>query len=358
MLDGWALVHAPGSPAAVHVWALLGQVLNGIELIVALPGNRPAWLPGSIASLSRLADPNPGERLAWAQRRLPTLARQVQADWLHTGIANTPFLSPIRRTISPVSYSGEQSGEGLADRLRASLGAGGAVQARHMLWPADLDNLPKSSQPLLCRPFVHPDYLAAASTGPDFPLALPETFVLYHGPGDEASLQRLAAAWSWAASSLGAEYPLLAVGLSTAARDRLKRLAIEYSFGATLQILPELPTSAYACLYKACSVLFHPAEIPPWGDPLLLAMACGKPVVAGAAPFVSQRAGPAAYLAPLEEPRTLGAALLTVSIEETLASDLGRRAAEQFSSLPGIEPSLALRELWPAENTRLTGGGR
>jgi len=75
-------------------------------------------------------------------------------------------------------------------------------------------------------------------------------------------------------------------------------------------------------LHPKCQVLFHTPQIKALGKPLLNALARGKPVIAGESDLSDAVDGPGAYLAALDQPRQLCAALLTVIVEDEQASRL------------------------------------
>jgi hypothetical protein len=223
---------------------------------------------------------------------------------------------------------------GLAARLREALSQGGLQRARGLLWPADLPvpetGLPVWSLPPVIPPEFIPPYqqpaAALAEGGPPL-LDLPETYILYHGPNAAADLRRLLDAWSWAAGSLGDYYPLLVVGLDEESRQTLAALLSEYGLVETVRALPELPLTGLASLYAGSAAVFHPAGVSPWGGSLRLALACARPVVALETSLADALVGPAAYLVPLTEDRkagsrSLGAALITVIVEESVSEGL------------------------------------
>jgi glycosyltransferase involved in cell wall biosynthesis len=170
---------------------------------------------------------------------------------------------------------------------------------------------------------------------------------LYHGPGRSGELRRLLETWSWAAGSVGEYYPLILVGLDDAQRSSLGQLAQEYGLEGTIRSLPSLPPSLLAAVYRGCSVLLHPGPVSPWGDPLRLALASGLPVVAAESPLADALVGPAGYLAPAGDPRTLGAALITVLVEDELASRLSQAARQRAAAWKlDLFPERLLETYW------------
>jgi hypothetical protein len=339
--DGWPLVYAPNSPAALHLLALLEAHPSQMACMVALPGESFHPLPSQVVQCSMQAENSEMGRLRWEQRILPRLAVEEQANLVHTTGMRTDLLGRLPVLVSPSAYfeagRPERSGEGragLAGRLGDALGLGGAARARAWLWPADLAP-PRSETPLkIMPPLTHPLFTAGSSTNlPDGRLAeleLPETYVLYHGSGSQAALKRLLDAWSWAAGSLGEYYPLLAAGLDETGRSRLERLAAEYPLEQSVRAFPSLSIESLAALYQGCSAFLYPSPIAAWGDPLRYALSCGKPVIAFEGPEMEAIVGPAAYLvSPSGGSRALGAALISVIVEENLALELAQHALQR-----------------------------
>ena len=76
------------------------------------------------------------------------------------------------------------------------------------------------------------------------------------------------------------------------------------------------------------------------GQLLRWALACGLPVAAASTPEAGSILGDAAYIAPAEDARALGAACLSVLVEEDLAESLkvaGARRAGSYHSGRGVE---------------------
>jgi glycosyltransferase involved in cell wall biosynthesis len=179
--------------------------------------------------------------------------------------------------------------------------------------------------------------LTASPDGKLPALELPETYILYHGPHTSGALRRLLDAWSWAAGSIGEYYPLLLIGLDEAGQRRLFALADELRLSQTIRALPGLPVEAIARLYQGCSALFHPAPVSPWGSAIRAALVCAKPVVALETTLANAVVGPAAYLVQAGEPeraasRALGAALITVIVEEEVSENLSTAARQRAAA--------------------------
>jgi glycosyltransferase involved in cell wall biosynthesis len=163
-------------------------------------------------------------------------------------------------------------------------------------------------------------------------LDVPETFVLYHGPSGRAALHHLLQAWNWAAGPIGDYYPLLLVGLGDGERSIFHEIADKADLGDTVRALPPLSPPALARLVQTCSAVFHPAPASPWSGSVRHALACGKPLVAAETPLTSAMVGAAAYLIPRGDPRALGAAIISVIVEEQLAKQLSDAAARRAAA--------------------------
>jgi len=349
--DGWDLAYQPNSPAALHLLALLGCSPPGVKAVVGLPAGAIHPLPDNVECQILAAPDSPGGRLGWEQRGLLRLKNRSGADLLHT-FARTALFGRKNAVLSPAEAGWERQAPyrggakpGLAARLLEALGQGGLARLRALFWPADLVDVGtqiwRGAPRLLLPPVVHPAFIQSEQPEPGRPeggmlasLSLPETFVLYHGPGNLAALRRLMSAWSWAAGPVGGYFPLLAAGLKEDERLLFAKIASEFELEDTAHSLPALDVHALAALYHASSVVFHPAETSPWGGSLRIALACAKPVVGLETRMTDALLGPAGYLVrgggtAAETSRALGAALITVIVEESLAAGLSEAARER-----------------------------
>ncbi len=174
---------------------------------------------------------------------------------------------------------------------------------------------------------------------------LPESFILYHGPGDRRNLEQLLQAWNWAAAAIGESYPLVVIGLTHQEKDIFFEFVEEYEISDTLRVLPEVKPDLLPHLYQSCTAVFHPAPASPWCGPVRLALAGGKPLVASENSITDAIAGPAAYLASEGDDRALGAALVTVVVEEQVAESLSAAAFQRSANWtsPGFGEQLLVR---------------
>ena len=343
LFDGAPLVWRPNSPAALHLLTLLAQRPREVRALVALPGTPPFPLPEDIQSVQVDTPAHGSGSLFWEQRLLPRMGREQHADLLHVTGENAPLFGRAMTILSPTAPPGGPtpgSRRSMAERLRLAFGQGGRSRARASFWPADLP-LPEGREHspagvahfVKLPPSVNPAFKEAA-IAPD--LELPEDFILYHGPLDERSLQRLLSSWSWAAAAIGEATMLLVLGADPAQKVRLGHLAQINGMQTSVRGLPLLPLEGLAWLYQHCKAVYHPASIGAWEGAMRLGLACGRPLVGLETRLADALVGPAAYLVSGEQEgpaqnRALGAALITVIVEESVSKAL-EQAARQRSA--------------------------
>ncbi len=359
LYDGWPLAYQPCDPAALHLLTLLALHPPGIQPVLALPAPSLNPVPEGVTVLLRPFADTPVNRLRWEQRILPRMAADSASRLLHLTAGAASLWGRVPSVVSPTAFSEagllpvqERRVAGWAARLRQAAGLGGLARTSLLLWPSDLPP-PETETPCRLLPgAVHPCFRraddAAGQSEERFRLLagldLPETYILYHGPAADEDLRRLLSAWSWAAGPIGEYYPLMIVGV---AGRRVEELQNEFELRGSVRSVPDLPVASLAALYQGCSLLFHPAPLPAWGDPLRMALACGKPVVALESRRSAALVGPAAYLAPLDPGgRSLGAALLSVIVDESLYTRLGEAAQLRAETLDSQAFTIELGKIY------------
>lgn len=368
LYDGWPLVRDPISPSSLHLLAILGNLPGEIDPIVAFPEPVPEWM-GDIPADIRPIPNTPSGRLRWEQVQIPMLARKLKVKLLHLTAPTPPVISGLATLISPSGFGagiGDWSGVRhdtlesvhFSSRLRRSLALGGMVQAKEILWPIDLPGIELSGTLVRLPSIIPIEFIPRADQQLPGPgkrvnsiadrvaeLDLPESFILYHGPGDRWNLVQLLQAWNWAAAAIGASYPLVVIGLTHQEIDIFFEFIEEYELSDTLWVLPEVKPDLLPYLYQGCTAVFHPAPASPWCGPVRLALAGGKPLVASENSITDAIAGPAAYLASEGDDRALGAALVTVVVEEQVAESLSAAAFQRSANWisPGFGEQLLVR---------------
>jgi hypothetical protein len=168
LYDGWPLVHAPLSPQAIHLQAVLAYIPSEVSAVVALPYEPPAWL-GNIEKYVHVTSNSRSGRLRWEQLTLPRLVRKFGAGVLHLTTPTAPLLSDVGTLVSPCDYDdrftlGKNLGDcrGFAGRLRCSFARGGMSRVKGFLWPDDLSGTSQSIPLIELPPMVPPDFIPEA----------------------------------------------------------------------------------------------------------------------------------------------------------------------------------------------------
>ncbi len=333
LFDGWSLVYSPGSPPALHLFELLAALPDGVQAILALPAGLPASsLTETVHQVTRPTKNSLSAHLGWEQINLSRLARRCEADLLHMVTPFPPLYSPVPVLVSPAEPLFEPySFSGVGHRLRFAL-AHGALTNAHLLWPTDLP-VPLVENLHLHRfsPIVHPAFQnESPNEGNVFPL--PEAFILAPGPYDDTQLQDLLAAWRWVSRQYEQEWLLVVTNLQSHKRGEVLQ-ELRSSSGRDGNVHLVTPTFPHqlATLLRQAEAVLRVGPVLPWGDPLLQSLASGQALAAEETYGASERVGPAAYLAPVGDARTLGAALLTLLVEEQVAESLRQAAVERAS---------------------------
>ncbi len=334
--DGWPFVYAPASPAALHLLEILNVLPDTVRACIALPAAETALstaeLIDSKAQVSLHSESVPDTvsgRLRWEQRVLGRMARAQQAGLIHTTTLHPPLFGSCPVIVSPAEAApnADNPEGGLMGRVRSAAGKGGLSAAQYVLWPEDLP-VPawkQAVQPL--PPFVH----EAFTTRMHRPADLPEYYVLAAGPVTGAELDLLAAAWSWAFSGLGEDWVLLVGDLDAKDQERMLERCHAAGIADSVRFITMGRPRERAGIMQHASAVMLAGAVTPWGDAYLQALAAARPLAAQERAWEDARVGAAGYLNPPDDARALGAAVLTMIIEEQVGETL-REAARQRSA--------------------------
>ncbi|MBI3158705.1 MAG: glycosyltransferase [Chloroflexi bacterium] len=332
LYDGWPLVYAPDSPAALHLLGLLERLPQGVRGLAALPAPSPAWLPENLEPVLAPTPPTPSGRLVWMQRALPRLKRQTGAGLLHTTRSGAPLSGGGPFIVSPSGFGrAERRAPGAVSRLADALAAGGLSRAAAILWPDD-QSPPDSGERVLRLPFAAPSAFHPPAPDQRPPFDLPEGCILWHGPSTPQVLGLVLSAWSWAHNPIGADFPLVLLGLDAYGRAYAGHILAREGLADTVRILPPVAPAEAAALYRHCAALFHPHAPGAWGGPVRLALACGVPVVSSDRPDVAEVVGPAGFLIKENDARHLGGGLIAVIVKENVRMELEEKAAARAAA--------------------------
>lgn len=318
LYDGWPLIYHPDGAAAIQLSTLLSLTPEGIEPVLALPveSSPEGFLQGVELAHAASEDLN-----HWQQRMLPELAQAQGAGAIHSALAAASLFGRVPTVISPSGYGDlEPALSGLRARLGQAQGRGGLATAT-VLYPSDLEAPKFPGQLRAIAPVANPAFTAGAQPAPA-ELELPDSYLLYHGPSHPGTLMQLLESWTWAAASIGDLYPLVMLGLSEAAKRFVEERIPEFHLENFVHLLPRVHPAHIAAIYQNSSALTHPAPLSFWGSALRHGLASDLPVVAFADAQIERLVGPAAYLVDKGDLRALGAAMITVVVDDKVRADL------------------------------------
>jgi glycosyltransferase involved in cell wall biosynthesis len=237
------------------------------------------------------------------------LAASLGGDVLVNLDESAPWRSMVPVVVCAHSMGRIQSSRWGRALRRASLAGASAVLLAEDV--PDRPDLPHRQRvPPIVSPAFHSVSSEARPDGTDRPFALAWA-------EDDTGWRRLLAAWTWVDASLGDSVTLvLLVPRAThvdLVRGEARRLGIDASVEARTpddeQVLSDLYRRASAVLQAGGS---STAQVYRW------ALASGAPLAAESTPEAASIVGPAGYLVEPADTRALGAAALTLLVEESV----------------------------------------
>lgn len=349
-LSGWALARPAPDPGSAAAALLALDLLERIPVLapearltlVAPPGDLPA-LPAA-AELTR----TPRRRARWEQvwfeqHDAPRAAAAAGADLLLLTAAAAPLRTPVP-VAALLTPDPERARPGLPERLRDTLAltglAGAALRVAWADLPPSLDaGAPVQRLPAVVPPSFRTTDVEGAGPG----------YVLAHVAGAQ-DVPRVLAAWTWVEAGAGGAVELRVCGALDEAElaRQVRALGLE-----SVRALPPGDAGALPGLYRAAEAVLSAGAGAGWD--LRWAMASGTPLAAFGTPAANAVVGPAGYLAPPGDARALGAACLTLLVEQEIARSLRERGLERAEAYRGEAP---LRALWQGLQAAGRAAGR
>ncbi len=330
-IDGRLLVEHPSSAAAQHLLEWITG-LSGPDTSVSLlhPEGELPDLPAGIQTLAVRRSRRTWERFHYDQVTLPRAAAEVGAELLLILDEHAPLRA--RMPIAAVPPIGlRPAAAGGLEMLRRATGRAGLRGASIVLVAADLSGEaahPGRDYP----PFVSSHFQTAEveSGGPER-----QQVLCYDTDPDD--IRQALAAWTWVDGSLGDTYPLQFVCWDRQVEEMILATAAEYDIADSVMTGP--PTKEFAQLYHTAAAFLSVRPLA-WGQPYRWALASGVPVAAFGSLAASSILGDAGYLVPEGDTRALGAACLSLLVQEELADSIrikGRRRAAAYRDRPPVE---------------------
>lgn len=316
-IDGLPLVESIGTLASLYLLEL-ATVLHQprvVEITLVVP--RSARLPKGF-DLDRVHLPvaaSQWQRLRREQFWLPGLAAERRADLVLAPMDAVPLRSRV--PIAAVGIKRPQADRiGVGGRLRRAIGLAG-LRGVPLLWLEDLsDQGLDGERAIALPPFVDNRFrptAAAADSQVTSAWGLPAEYVLAWGETlRDAHL--LLACWTWVEASLGASHVLALLLPDPAYQAPLAELASQLGLEGSVRFLDAPTLDDIPSLMRGARAMLHSGRTLT-GQELRWAMACGLPIAAMQTLGASSVVGECAFLTQLDDPRSLGAACLTLLVE-------------------------------------------
>ena len=332
-VDGSPLIDRPNSPISLHLVEWL-SALHGAGADVTLltpPGELPP-IPIEISTQAVASNEGAWSRMRFEQRDLPRAAGELNADLLLVGEGHAPLVSPCPiATVS--SFARSHKSQSLATKLALAAGIAGSRGANARLFPGDLSHPSDRTE---YAPFV-------AQAIKDSPQEKGEEYVVCYG-FNRKDIPLILSAWTFVDGSLGDTVSLTFLGADLTVTSQIHSTAVELGIETSVRTQSEVTYDDLPGLYGGAAAYLG-TEFAADGQPLRWALAAGVPVVGLKTPNFESVLGGAAYLVPPGDSRSLGAACLTVLIQERVSEPLREKGRERAKDYLDDSAHMPLFEL-------------
>ena len=349
-INGWFLepTHTGSSQYLHGLLAHLPAAAPELELHVIAPAARGTAprLPDGIHLHYAGTGHGHVSKLLFEQLLFPRAARRLNARLMHIPYwapplrAALPFVLTVHDLI-PMLVPAERGG--WLARMYSALAAAATPGAAQIV--ADSQSSARDIVRLLrvAESKLHTVQLAVGAQFTPVPkphdaaarahYALPESYVLYLGGFQpRKNVGALISAWTWAHGPVGDQYPLVIAG-ALPAHSTLPQDAQALGVGESVRFIGAVTEQDKPAIYRGATCLVYPSLYEGFGLPPLEAMACGVPVITSNSSSLGEVVGDAAYLvADPRDARQLGAAIISLVVDTSLAEDLRARGLKQAAS--------------------------
>ena len=318
-VDGSLLVDHPNSIESLHLVEWLSMLSSTSARITLLyPQAELPELPAEVETYAIARSRGMLGTLAFEQREVPHGASVIGADAILVGEGRVPLASPCP-IIALSALASPQRVPGFGGSIASAAGQAGTRGAAAVLTPRDAGEEPGKQT---YTPFI-------SETLRDSIPRDEEPYVLCHAFTPE-DVSLILSAWTWVDGSLGDSYPLVLPGID---RDIIEPLAEELDISDSVEIRPGASFGDLPSLYGGAAAQVSTAFAAS-GQALRWSLVAEIPVIALHTPRFEAVLGGAAYLVPPKDSRKLGAACLTVLIQERVSEPLrerGRQLAKDYT---------------------------
>lgn len=302
------------------------------------------------------------------QRGFPRAVARLRAD-----IAHVPYWGPPLRVSAPLVVTVldviplvvPEYRTGFKNRLYTSLVLAAARGAAHLLTISEdskqaIAQLMKVPEDRITVTYLAADTVFQAETDRKRDeevrqrYDLPDDFVLYLGSYVvHKNVRLLLAAYTYVAQGIGDEVPLVLAGHtpSTWGSPRFPDLPAyieEIGLADQVRWIGPVAEADKPALYRLARVFVFPSRIEGFGLGPLEAIASGTPVVACRVSSIPEVTGDAAFLVDPSDSKAMGGAILSLLLDDELATSLrdrGPARASEFSWQRTAEATLAVYEV-------------
>jgi glycosyltransferase involved in cell wall biosynthesis len=329
----------------------LNRLVSDLELTLIYPhGDEPADVPPSVHVRRVASRAGHLGKIWFEQVGFRRAAVAAGADLAHVPYWGSPLQSPLPVVVTVhdlITMRQREYRRGLRARLYNALVATAARGANHVITDSGFSrdelmthlDIP-GSQVSAIHLAAAPQYGEQSEFLMDMAVRrkynLPDLYVLYLGGfALHKNVTTLLHAYTYVAQAMGEDYPLVLAG----PRPEPGRNVPDYE-----AYLQQVQLSDYVrwigfvdeedkpAVYRGALCFAFPSRYEGFGLPPLEAMACGVPVVTTNASSLPEVVGQAAFAVDPDDERQLAGAIISVLIQEELASDLKHKGLQQAAS--------------------------
>jgi hypothetical protein len=331
-LDGRLIIERPLNPQSIQLRQWLHWLVSHPTSLQLSVFTREGGLDvREFLDLARTGTPSEVWPSLWFEQwEFPRMARRAGMDLMLYPRSNVPLISPI-----PYAYFGGmrtyRPPYRFAERIAHALGVAGRTGAAAVLWPNDRADQTQASNTQLYMPFV-PQVFTPDRSPVDKEIrkiyTLPDDYALIHS---DENLDPVLAAWTWVVSGIGEYYSLLILSTSGELDPPSLSRAEEFGISETLKVIHRCDPEHVAGIYRQAKVLISPGGNDS-GKTLRWALASGVPIAGFRTLQNEGILGEAGYLVEPDQTRSLGAAVLSLLVQDELADELREKGLQKASA--------------------------
>ncbi len=363
----------------------LNRLVDDLEITLVFPRTpgdaEPADVPPSIRVEHVPMRPGHLGKVLFEQRDFPAACRRVGATLAHVPYWGPPLRSPIPLVVTVHDLTTllvPEYNRGARVRLYNALVSAAARGADHVLTDSfsskldimdhlGIDERDVTAVYLGVGPQYAPNPAAGDNSLIDMAVVqkydLPESYVLYLGGYEiHKNVLTLLQAYTYVARGLGEDYPLVLAGKKP---DIVSDVYPDYDgmiervgLSKHVRWIGYVDEEDKPLLYRNAEVFVFPSRHEGFGLPLLEAMACGTPVVAGNGGSLPEIIGAAGFAFDPDDARNMAGAIISLVVQDSLAPDLRRQGLEQAAKFTWENTAIETLKVYDRVLREMTADGR